>query len=330
MAVAGKAQICGQSRQIVVLRNHIQGSRETQPQMITIQGNAFDLLEDLRQIYRRAANFGGDIRKCPAPGQIAGQQDFDAVREAAAGMSCSRRVRGARPQAAAHQGQQQTFGLQRLNGTIVQAMPKQCDQRLCARIDALILAAEPELSAIIQKSAGRQFTQDGYRQAKRQACIAPCERMTDPITFASVEKKNVVGICHRLIATHVPQVNATIGKYEMRGRNTFFRAAMTASTAAPDVPQRHSIRVQQMIDFELGHSRQIGLAALSRRAELSMTANQYCMVELAAAIGRCGRAADLPVANCSTPTRMRGTARAGGDRAEQRIMQSRRKKITTH
>jgi hypothetical protein len=173
-------------------------------------------------------------------------------------------------------------------------MPKQCDQGLCARIDALILAAEPERSAIIQKRAGRQFTQGGFRQAKREACIASCEWMTDLIAFAGVEKKNVVGICHRLIATYVPQVNPTIGKYQMRGRNTFFRAAMTAGTAAPDVPQGHSSRVQQMFDFELGHGRQTGLAALSRRAELSMTANQYCMVELAAAIvarrPRCGSA----------------------------------------
>src|SRR5271155_5706713 len=80
--------------------------------------------------------------------------------------------------------------------------------------------------------------------------------MADLITFAGVEKEYVVGICYSLIAADVPHVNAAIGKYEMCGRNTFFRTAMTASTAAADVSQRHSIRVQQMIDFELGHGRQ--------------------------------------------------------------------------
>src|SRR5271168_4075310 len=96
--------------------------------------------------------------------------------------------------------------------------------------------------------------------------------MTDLITFAGVKEENVVGVCYGLIAADVSHVNAAIGKYEMRGRNTFFRTAVTASTAAADVSQRHSTRVQQMIDFELGHSRQTGLAALSRPGELITTA----------------------------------------------------------
>jgi hypothetical protein len=46
-------------------------------------------------------------------------------------------------------------------------MPKQGDQGLCARIDALMLATESEVSAVIQKRPGREFTQDGLRQDKR-------------------------------------------------------------------------------------------------------------------------------------------------------------------
>jgi hypothetical protein len=38
----------------------------------------------------------------------------------------------------------------------------------------------------------------------------------------------------------------------MRGGGAFFRAAMTARTAAADVAQRYGIRMQQMVDFELG------------------------------------------------------------------------------
>ena len=48
----------------------------------------------------------------------------------------------------------------------------------------------------------------------------------------------------------------------MRARHAFFRTAMTASTAAPDVSQRRRIGIQQMVDFELGHGRQTaGMAA---------------------------------------------------------------------
>src|SRR6202044_152223 len=129
---------------------------------------------------------------------------------------------------------------------------------LCAWVDALILTAESESSAIVQQGAGRQFTQDGFRQAERQACIASCDRMTDLIAFAGVKEKYVVGVCHSLIAADVPQVNAAIWKNEMRGRHAFFRTAMAASTAAADVSQRHRIGIQQMVDFELGHGRQTG------------------------------------------------------------------------
>jgi hypothetical protein len=95
--------------------------------------------------------------------------------------------------------------------------------------------------------------QNGLRQSERQACIASSYRMTDLISLAGVKKKYVVGIGHSLIAADVPHVHAAIGEYQMRGRSTFFRAAMTARTAAADVSQRYGIRFQQMVDFEFRH-----------------------------------------------------------------------------
>jgi hypothetical protein len=77
--------------------------------------------------------------------------------------------------------------------------------------------------------------------------------MTDLVSLAGVEKKYVVGIGHSLIAADVPHVHAAIREYQLRDRRTFFRAAMTARTAAADVSQRYGIRIQQMVDFELGH-----------------------------------------------------------------------------
>jgi hypothetical protein len=76
--------------------------------------------------------------------------------------------------------------------------------------------------------------------------------MTDLIALAGVEEKYMVRIGHRLIAADVPHVNAAIGEHELRGGGAFFRAAMTAHTAAADVAQRYVIRKQQMVDFELG------------------------------------------------------------------------------
>src|SRR5580704_8149093 len=96
--------------------------------------------------------------------------------------------------------------------------------------------------------------QNGLRQSERQACIASSYRMTDLISLAGVKKKYVVGIGHGLIVADVPQVNPAIGKYELRGGGAFFRAAMTARTAAADVSQGHGISAQQMADFEFRHS----------------------------------------------------------------------------
>jgi hypothetical protein len=131
-------------------------------------------------------------------------------------------------------------------------MSKQGDQGLCARIDALMLATESKVTAVIQERPGREFAQDGFRQDKRQACIASRYRMTDLIALAGIEEKYMVRIGYRLIAADVPHVNAAIGEHELRGRSAFFCAAMTACSGASDVSQRYGIRSQQMVDFELG------------------------------------------------------------------------------
>jgi hypothetical protein len=76
--------------------------------------------------------------------------------------------------------------------------------------------------------------------------------MTDLIALAGVEEKYVVRIGYGLIAADMPHVNAAIGEHEMCGRGAFFDAALTARTGAAEVSQRDGIRIQQMVDFELG------------------------------------------------------------------------------
>jgi hypothetical protein len=68
--------------------------------------------------------------------------------------------------------------------------------------------------------------------------------MTDLIPLVRVKEQDLVGIGDRLIVPDVPQVNAAIWEYKMRGRDAFFHAAMTARAAAPDVPQRYGIGIQ--------------------------------------------------------------------------------------
>jgi hypothetical protein len=99
-------------------------------------------------------------------------------------------------------------------------MPKQRDQGLCARVDALVLAPKSEFCAVVQKRSGRQFLQHALRQAKRQACVASFYWMTDLIALSGVKEKYVIGVRYSLITAHVPHVNAAIGVYEVCSRST--------------------------------------------------------------------------------------------------------------
>ena len=137
-------------------------------------------------------------------------------------------------------------------------MPEKRDQGLGARVDALLLATKSEVSPVTQKRAGRELTQDGFRQNKGQACIASCDWMTDLIALSGIKEKHVVRVCYRLIAGDVPYVNTAIREHEMHGRGTFLRAPMPARTAAADVSQRYSICIEQMLDFELGEIGHVG------------------------------------------------------------------------
>src|SRR3954468_1929310 len=62
MAVARKAEVRGQPGQVVALRELVERAREAQPQVVAIQRQAFHLLEHLREIHRRTADFRRDLR----------------------------------------------------------------------------------------------------------------------------------------------------------------------------------------------------------------------------------------------------------------------------
>src|SRR5713101_6335163 len=61
MTVAGEAEIEAQGRQIIVLIDQIKRSREPQPHLVAIERHTLDPLEDLREVDRGSADFGGDL-----------------------------------------------------------------------------------------------------------------------------------------------------------------------------------------------------------------------------------------------------------------------------
>ena len=92
MAVAGEAEIEAQSGEVVVAGEEIESTRKAQTQLIAVQRQAFDLLENLREINGRAANFRGDFRERPTAGQVACENELDAVNEALASEAGAGRV----------------------------------------------------------------------------------------------------------------------------------------------------------------------------------------------------------------------------------------------
>ena len=110
--MAGEAEVQAQGGEVVVLPEKIQRTRQAQPQLVAIQGQAFDLLEDLGQVHGGAAHLCGDLGQRPAACQITGEHELGPVHQALASDTGAGDVRGARPQRPLHQGQGQGFRFQ--------------------------------------------------------------------------------------------------------------------------------------------------------------------------------------------------------------------------
>ena|SRR5215468_9861343 len=103
VAVTGKAEVETQNGEIVILREEVESAGETKPQLIAIQRQAFYLLKHLREVDRRAADFGGDFGERPAASQIAGENKLGAVHKALAAKGGGSRMSRTWSKSALHQ-----------------------------------------------------------------------------------------------------------------------------------------------------------------------------------------------------------------------------------
>lgn len=125
MTVAGETEFQAQSGKIAVVREKIESTREPQAQLVAIQRQTFDLLENLREIDRRAANFGSDFGKSPAAAQIAGEHQLNAVDEALTAETCAGGVGRTWAEGALQECQREALGLERLGYAVPQAVTEQ-------------------------------------------------------------------------------------------------------------------------------------------------------------------------------------------------------------
>ena len=153
MAVAGEAQVEARAVRSSYSAEQVERARQAQAQVVAIQRQALHLLEHLREIHRRAADFGGDLGQRPAPRQIARRAPPWRDRPAAAVPTLapgacvvrgpSARCTSVSARLSASSGSAMPF---------VQAVPQQHHQRLRARIDAQALLVEGERRAVAQQA----------------------------------------------------------------------------------------------------------------------------------------------------------------------------------
>jgi hypothetical protein len=116
-----------------------------------------------------------------------------------------------------------------------------------------MLMLEAELRAAGEKWRRRQLSQQRFFQHEAQARVATGDRMAHLITLARVEEQNMVRVRHRLIASDVPRVEATIRKHEVSLRRALLGTPVPAGSAAADVPDRNGLGLEEAGDFEVGH-----------------------------------------------------------------------------
>ncbi len=127
-------------------------------------------------------------------------------------------------------------------------MPQQGGQHLRARIDAQALPAKRRPAAAGQLLPGRQLAQQGLVDHDVQAGIAARHRMADPVALSRVEEQHLIGFGHGIVmAARMTDIDAAIGKHEMRPAGAFLGASVPALAAAHDVPDRRGLRIEQQV-----------------------------------------------------------------------------------
>lgn len=258
MAVAGKAEVEAQRREVGIAVEQFQRAGQPQAQLVAIEGQALGLAEHLGQVDRRAAHLGGDFRQRPAPAEVAGQDDLRPVGQFAAsgaGGEAGGQVYG---EGALDEPQRQALGLERFGAGVAQPAPQAGQQGLGAGVDRLALAMESEPFAAAQRGLGRDLMKQGGLDGQRQAGVAACHRMADPIFLARVEEEHLARLGHGLVAAQMPREHAAIREDQLRGLGAFLRPMPAAIPATADVPDGQAGRREQGLDGDLGRGFQVG------------------------------------------------------------------------
>ena len=251
VTVTGEAEVEAERRQIVILGNQVEGSCKTHPKLIAIEGQALYLLEHLRKIDRRPVNLGGNLGQSPAPRQITGQCQLDAVDQAAPSEGGSRHARGTRAESAMRQRQCKTFCFQGFRDPAAETVPEHGHQRLCSPVDSRPLLAKCKNRYGAQKLARSEFSKQRLLNDESEAGIAAGHRVADTIAFMGVEEDHLVRFSDGLIVAQVPDKDAAIWKHQLRGLSVLFLRMITVGSCAIDITDGDDGRVKKQVNVKL-------------------------------------------------------------------------------
>jgi hypothetical protein len=172
MAVTGEPYLEGKGGEVVETFEQIERSSESQPELITIERHALDLLKDLGEIYGRAMDFGGNIGEGPAAGQVGAEEELDAIDHAliseCAGCSSS----GAGTESALKEGDCEAFGFERFSCAFAKAITQHRHERLGSCINAEPVCAKRSGRSIVDQGGLRYLREERRVSDNGKACVA--------------------------------------------------------------------------------------------------------------------------------------------------------------
>src|SRR5262245_61656800 len=126
-------------------------------------------------------------------------------------------------------------------------MAEKRHQRLCPWIDRQILLAKRDSRSLLQKRLRRKLPQQRLIDHEVEARVTPRYGMTDAIAFARIEKENLARLSDRFVRSQVTDVDATIGKDEMRSTGMLLGALVPTAPEATHVTQRNARCLEQRV-----------------------------------------------------------------------------------
>src|SRR3984957_18043652 len=175
VAIAGKAEVERQTRKITMMAEQVERSSQPQLQLVTVKRQAFDLLENLRQIDRGNPHIAGDVRQAPATSQIGGEHQFGAIHQFLAPDTAAGGVRGLVAQGATDQREGESLCFEAFNGTAIETVTKQRHERLRARINSQAWSIKHRSTFGEKVITGHQLQHRGRVDLDRQAGVATFE-----------------------------------------------------------------------------------------------------------------------------------------------------------